>query len=271
MIATILSLFLWVLISCVPNGDEHWEFTETIPLEEVGIIGLEYDPERDLFWVSDGDNNRLIKVDNEGKTVEDIHQFSRPMHLSYREGILYLAEYGADRIILIDGEELVSIPLPRAPDAPSSIDVDGDRIAVADFYNHRIIFWDEEGDYSFGVEGSEAGQFHYPTQVRFFDGKLFVADAYNHRIQVFDSKDRSHLQTLGSDDGMNATTGLYVDEDGIYATDFENSRVLIYNHDGKLVQILEENIDKPTAVIKHKSTLFIANYGDQSISRFQLK
>ncbi len=261
-------VILFLLSSCGPNSTESWQFSNEIPLEGVGIIGLEYDAEEELFWISDGDNNRLIRADQSGEVVEDVHAFSRPMHLSYREGILYVAEYGADRIVYIAGEDLVSVPLPQAPDAPAGVDVDGRRMAVADFYNHRILLWDESGDLSFGIEGSEDGDFHYPTQVRFFEEKLYVADAYNHRVQVFDS-DNNHLKTIGAGDGMDATTGIFVDESGIYATDFENSRLLIYSHEGELIQTIDEQLDKPTAVIKSDNKLFIANYRGQSISVFE--
>ena len=144
-----------------------------------------------------------------------------------------------------------------------------DRLAVADFYGHRIILVAEEVDKTFGREGSGPGEFHYPTHVRFYGDNLYVADAYNHRVQVFD-KDLNFLKMIGADDNIDAATGLYVDEGGVFVTDFENHRVLIYSHEGELKQILETGLKNPTAVVKKGDELFVANYHGNSIAVFTL-
>jgi len=258
-------VFLLLQLSCAGNEEVEWAFDSRVDLKDIGIIGLELDEKENYFWISDGNNNLLLKVGLDGEIIEEVERMSRPMHLSLRNGILYVAEYGADRIIMVDSDNLISIPMPHAPDAPAGIDTDGDRIAVADFYNHRIIIWSDTEDLTFGIEGGGPGQFHYPTQVRFYKEKLFVADAYNHRIQVFD-KNLEYLRSIGEGDQMNATTGLYVDDSGVYAVDFENSRILVYKHNGELQQILDDHLDNPTAVIQRKGKLYVANFRGEFIS-----
>lgn len=262
-------LIVPLLISCSSADFKEWQLESVVGLEGIGIVGLELSEQEDFFWISDGNNNMLLKSSMDGEIIEQVEVMSRPMHLSLRDGSLYVAEYGADRIIRVDGEHLISVPLPQAPDAPSGVDTDGERVAVADFYNHRIIIWNDLEDLTFGNEGNGPGQFHYPTQVRFYNENLYVADAYNHRIQVFD-KGLDFIKSIGEGDGMNATTGLFVDGSGIYATDFENSRLLIYNHRGELMQIISENLDNPTAVIHRDGKLYVANFRGEFISIYRL-
>ena len=263
-----LTAFSIVTLSSCEEENSEWVFAEEIDLGEVGIIGIEYQAESDLLWVSDGDNNRLLKVRRDGSIAEEVEIFRRPMHLSYREGVLYVAEYGADRVVAVSGEDRIAVPLPQFPDSPAGVDVKGDRMAIADFYGQQIILIVGEEDRTFGTEGSGPGEFHYPTHVRFQGDKLFVADAYNHRVQVFDSEN-NHLLSIGERDDLDAATGLFVDEESVFVTDFENHRLLIYKHEGELQQIIAENLKTPTAVVRHGNELFVANYQGRSISVFR--
>ena len=71
-------------VSCSPASDPEWKFRSEIPLEGIGIIGIEFDTSSDEFFISDGDNNRLLKVNREGEIVEEVETMRRPMHLSLR-------------------------------------------------------------------------------------------------------------------------------------------------------------------------------------------
>lgn len=260
-------MFFGTNSSC-KNPQSKWEFYWEIKLDNVGISGIEYDAAADIFWVSDGDNNRLLRISREGEIVEEVEIFRRPMHLSYRDGILYVAEFGADRVVLVSGEERIAIPLPQHPDSPAGIDVKGDRMAISDFYGHRIILVSDNQDVTFGRQGSGPGEFNHPAQLRFFGEKLFVADAYNNRIQVFDAENNQVL-SVGEDDDLAGVIGLYVDEDYLMATDFENHRILIYNRKGDLLQILEDRLQNPTALIRSGNELFAGNHQSQSIVVFR--
>ena len=64
-------------------------------------------------------------------------------------------------------------------------------VYVADRYNNRIQEFSPNGTYitSWGVVGSENGQFKYPSAAAIDNqsGNVYVADTENHRIQIFSS------------------------------------------------------------------------------------
>lgn len=250
------------------NNASEWLFEKNIPLDSFGIVGIAA-ADGGKLWLSDADNNRLIKITTEGQILETQDGFERPMHIAARSGVLLVAEYGSDMVRAIRHEQTDTLVFPDTFDAPSGVDMDGSKTAVADFYNHRIVFTDGANNLSFGKKGNAAGEMTYPTDVQFAHGKLWVADAYNHRVQVFDLTGK-HLKTFGEVEKMNATTGLFVSEKQVFATDFENSRILIYDLEGNLKQVISENLDKPTDVLQVGAQLFVVNYNGRFVSVFRL-
>jgi DNA-binding beta-propeller fold protein YncE len=97
--------------------------------------------------------------------------------------------------------------------------------------------------------------------------KLYVADAYNHRIQVFDHQGL-HLQTIGTQDSMNATTGIHIANNLLVATDFEQDRVLIYTTKGERLQVIAGAANKPTDVLLWKNSLYVLNYGNGTLQQY---
>jgi len=158
--------------------------------------------------------------------------------------------------------------LKEQPDSIGGIAFDSGTIAVADFNNHRIILQQREGVVAFGKEGHGEGKLYYPTDVAFFAGKIYVADAYNNRIQVFDKKGH-RLQTIGDKDGINVATGLEVANNQLSVTDFEGNRVLVYDLEGDLLQILSESLHKPTDIAIKENIMYVVNYEGQSIAVYQ--
>ena len=68
---------------------------------------------------------------------------------------------------------------------------------------------------------------------------------------------------------MNAATGIFANEKEVFITDFENDRVLTYNHKGELQQVISENIDKPTDLVIKDDILYIANYKGKSLLKMK--
>ncbi len=257
---------IMLFFSC--NQTPEWTYERSIKLDDISPLGIiKYD---DFLWVSDSDNNKVLKVDTEGKILETHSEFERPMHLDMDSGKLFIPEYGADTITIIDGRKTSYLPLNTTLDAPAAVDVEGENYLIADFYNHRIVYNTEGKDLTFGKKGKANGEFHYPTDIQFANNLIYVADAYNNRIQVFD-KSATFIQSIGEDDNMNAATGIYITDREITVTDFENNRVLIYTLDGQLSQIIEEHLDKPTDVFIDKNKLYVANYKGNSISVYSIE
>lgn len=253
------------LSSCGPN--QLWTFNHDIDLSEhdispngITIIG-------DNIWIADTDNNRLVRINETGDVQEEIEEVDRPMHITKHKGMPLVPEYGSDLIRVLNGAVLDTVDITAMPDAPASADIAGERIIVADFYNHRVIYELDGVGHHIGKKGDAEGEFHYPTDVQFFEDQIFVADAYNHRVQVFNLQGE-HVKTIAAEAGMNAATGIYVNEDYIVVTDFENDRVLTYSHDGEQLDVMAEGFHRPTDVLLHDDKLYVLNFKGKFISVF---
>ena len=268
ILLTILS-FLF-LVACSSSEKEasfsEFKLLKTITIDSIAPIGLSV--YNNQLWISDGDNNRIVAIDENGKITQTITQLERPMHLASDKEYLYIPEYGLDSIAIFSDTTFVNhLDIPLELDAPAGVSVKNKQIALADFYNHRVLYYNGKEWKVIGKKGKEDGAFHYPTDVQLTANKLYVADAYNHRIQVFDQQGL-HLQTIGEQDSMNATTGIDVANNLLVATDFEQDRVLIYTNKGERLQVIAGAADKPTDVLLWKNSLYVLNYGNGTLQQY---
>jgi hypothetical protein len=182
------------------------------------------------------------------------------MHIASLENVLYVPLYGNDIIARIAKKAVLTMPLTDSLDAPAGVSVYGKERAIADFYNHRILYSEDGQDYiSIGRQGKADGEFYYPTDVQITEDHIWVADAYNNRVQVFD-KSGIFEKSVGAAQHINAATGIYVSGTELFITDFENNRVLVFDHDGILKQVIEEGVEKPTDILEYEGILYITNY-----------
>ena len=261
-IITITGLLLFITACKKEFNDYTYSHKIELSNKPLGLA-----TENDVIYISDSDENSIVQINDDGSIIEKLENFDRPMHLQVSENKIYVPEYGKDSISIINNGEIsyLDIDTKLSLDAPAGIDVLGDKIVIADFYNHRILAFNGKHWMDIGSEGHEVGKLNYPTDVQIFDDKIYVADAYNNRIQIFDWNGKS-LNVFGENENMNAATGIYVQDSKIFITDFENDRVLIYDMDGNLKQIITEQIEKPTDLVLYKNQLWIANYGNNSIT-----
>lgn len=264
--ALVLSI-LWT--GCQSEQAEPlWQLQSEIQLGEFSPIGIAYLDS--TIWLSDGDRNQLGNWSQQGEMIDLITGFDRPMHIAAFDGHIYVPEYGSDSIRIVSAGTIDgSLELTDSLDAPAGIHYDQEGIAIADFYNHRILVKaSSSGEWqSFGSEGNGIGEFYYPTDVQIKDGLLYVADAYNNRVQILDFSGNTKL-AFGKEHGINAATGLFVADQQIFVTDFENDRILIFDHDGILEQELSE-IEKPTDIIMIGDKLYVASYADKKLKVYQ--
>ena len=259
-----------LLVSCVTEEKpKEWVFQKTIKIDDVNPIGITN--ANGELWLSDGDHNRLVQIDDKGKILKQIDSLDRPMHIDSNHDLLYVPQYGNDKVevfypktrtaIVLEGFEREEIKTKKndSLDAPSSIAILHNEIAITDFYNNRILFNNGKEWIYFGKEGNAKGYFYYPTDVQLTDSLIWVADAYNNRIQVFNKKGE-FVKMMGHEYKMNAATGLFVAKNEVFITDFENNRVLVFDHEGILKQELKEGISKATDVLIKDDMLHIINY-----------
>lgn len=260
------TLVLLLLSSCNPSYKE-FSLTKTIDLGEITPIGLAF--EEDNIWISDGDHNQVLKIDGEGKILKKLENFERPMHIAFANEKLYVPEFGKDTITIKLNNNNSTLPVKFKLDAPAGVAVSNNNIAIADFYNHRILLKNKTGWQNIGKKGrNKPAEFEYPTDVHFYDDALYIADAYNHRIQVFDLEGQ-HIRTFGRAEKMNAVTGIFVDDEYVYATDFENGRLVIYNHIGEPQQIIDSGFESPTDVAVKNKLLYVTDYKLKKILVFK--
>lgn len=266
----VAALTALIIIACNQEPKPmSWQLAQTIELDGVNPIGLTHT--EDGLWLSDGDHNRVVLIDGGGKVMSSIDSLERPMHITSQDGGLIIPEYGKDAVTLADGENLMRLQWKDSLDAPAGVWVNGDEMAVADFYNHRVLYaQDGENWISIGKEGKAEGEFYYPTDVQFTEDKIWVADAYNNRIQVFD-KEGNFLKVIGTEEKMNAATGIYVSDSEVFITDFENDRVLVFDHEGGLKQVVSDKINKPTDILVVDGRLHIINYRNSLVNVFDWK
>jgi len=177
-----------VFFSCTKT-DKEWQPFETIELSIITPIGFAF--VADNIWISDGDHNQLVEINQKGEIQNTIEGFERPMHIDAKDGVLYIPEYGSDQIIKYSNGKRNVLSLSDTLDAPAGVAVFNQEIAIADFYNHRITYFDGQKWSSFGKEGKRKGELYYPTDVQILTDKIVVADAYNNRIQIFDKSGNS--------------------------------------------------------------------------------
>lgn len=249
------------------NHKERWEYSHTLLLDGISPVGIVSQDE--FLWLSDVDNNRIVKTDSKGKIIEKYSGFKRPMHIAIRESEIYVPEYATDSIKILNSGKISFYPLPVQADAIAGVGISGTTIAVADFYNNRIILQQDGKVTIIGKEGHKDGELYYPTDVEIRNEMVYVADAYNNRVQVFDFKG-NFIKMIGTKDHINVATGIKVTDKYIVIADFEGNRILIYNNLGELPQILADHLDKPTDIEIVKNKMYITNYRGKSISVFKL-
>ncbi|WP_405201370.1 NHL repeat-containing protein [Dokdonia sp. LLG6352-1] len=264
----IILLTAMLIASCQEKKqtETRWVHIKTIALADVNPIGIAQGEKG--IWLSDGDRNRLVLIDTSGVVLKTIDSLDRPMHIATEKGVLYIPQYGNDSVVTVLENLRMNIAIKDSLDAPAGIAVKDSTMAIADFYNNRILYTlDCKNWSSIGKEGKADGDFYYPTDVHLTESNIWVADAYNNRLQVFDKKG-NHLKTIGEDQKMNAATGIFVSDTNAYTTDFENDRVLVFDLEGSLKQVLDTDISKPTDLIIIDEVLYVTNYKGKSLSLY---
>jgi len=247
---------------------KSWQKTSEIQLGEFNPLGIAVLDS--LLWISDSDHNQIGLWTKDGTQVDVFTDFDRPMHIASDGTSIFVPEYGSDTIRIWNRSgHQGNLPISDSLDAPAGVDVTDTGKAIADFYNHRILYSDGSSWQSFGTEGNAPGEFYYPTDVHLGDDKIYVADAYNNRVQIL-SLDGSVISVFGREHDINAATGIYVSDTNVFVTDFENDRVLVFDKDGILIQAIDD-IEKPTDAVLVDELLYVASYAGKKLMVFNLR
>ena len=90
------------------------------------------------------------------------------------------------------------------------------------------------------------------------NGKIYISDTGNNRVVVCNSSFVAEFEISeftnenGVQDALSSPRGLFVNEDTIYVCDWQNSRIVLFDLEGKFKEIIEA----PTADVMGSDTLF---------------
>ena len=165
---------LLAFMSC-ETKPKQWVYTKTLSLGNIGPIGIMADGNN--LWLSDVDHNRLVKIDETGKVLQEIEGFVRPMHIAGDDDKIYIPQFGADNIVRWDKKRGVidTISTNYTLDAPGGVDVGYGLMVVADFFNHRVLVSTQDSAFIIGKEGHDKLQANGPAQPAC--ARLFHAEA----------------------------------------------------------------------------------------------
>lgn len=167
--------------------------------------------------------------------------FVRPTSVVEHEGVLYVADPGAQALVMFDAPRHKEIRVNRAGNrtlaSPVAVAVGPQgTVYVADSYLRQVLHLDRDGKLLRAIGHDDLQR---PSSVA-FDAerqRLYVGDAKAHVVHVFDpvGHKTATLGGLGSEPGrFNSPTHLAVLPDGgVAVTDALNFRVQVFNAEGQ--------------------------------------
>lgn len=203
--------------------------------------------------------NEMAGAGNEGG------QFNAPRGIAVGEdGRIYVVDAGNQRVQIFnaDGEFLSSFGVAGAGPGQfgrftggvggaGGIAIAGDRLFVADTWNHRIQAFDLDGTFLFewgtffdALDNADAaatnpGTFYGPRGIAVDGDRVYVTDTGNERVQVFDLDGEFFTLwgTAGSEDGqLLEPVGIAVHDGVVFVADSHNARIARFTTDGELLE-----------------------------------
>ncbi|RPH64027.1 MAG: hypothetical protein EHM83_08975 [Burkholderiales bacterium] len=116
-------------------------------------------------------------------------EFSNPHDVeAAADGSVYVVDSGNDRVQVFDAglRHRATFGAALRLSGPKYLSIDGDRVWLADEYNHRILLLDRRGEplgvLGTGKRGRSASEFHKPEAVLGRAPHVWIIDTYNDRV-----------------------------------------------------------------------------------------
>ena len=242
-----------ILIGASPQG----------PYDQLGKpMAVAFDPEGRVL-VTDWQTRAIIRFDLDNNVMDVLGTKSRvtlkePIGLEVGpDGTIFVADAGEAHVVAFDPTGTVKSVFGREGDLQNPTDAalspNGRKLYVADSKAHEVVVFDaENGELlsRFGGNGSDPGQFAFPTSLTFGpDGDLFVVDQLNSRVQVLTANGEyvDELGSLGVSFGnLVRPKDVAVDEVGfIYVTDFAFNNFQLFDVDFTLLTFVGQGGSDP--------------------------
>lgn len=254
----LIALICIILLSSCGEPTPQWLLVEklyTTDMQPTGIANVDGE-----WLVSSRSNNMIVTLQRDGTVRSHNTQFVTPCRLMSRGPQLIIPEFDNNRMATLVGNEIMYYPILTIPDGVMAADIGKSKVVVADYNGHRIIFYKNGKDLTFGSEGSGEGQFRYPTDVQFYEGHIYVADNQNHRIQKFDETGQ-YVGSIGDAQQIEQASGVFVWEEGVLVCDKKGGKVLIYDHEGQMVTSIGEGFERPSDAFAVANLIYVADEG----------
>jgi len=258
-------------------------------------MGLGWDPATKNLYVADTGNDRIVRLDMEGRFRAQYGGFGLAFGDASEEredsldepydvapggfANIYVADQNNDRIAEFDAyKSFKGTFYPKAGDRatrlsrPRGVVVDGENhLWVVDGRGDRVLKLSSTGDkmLEIGGFGWSQQQIKNPTQVGVdIDGRVYVVDRGNHRVQVFD-RFGGHLLSIR--DHLKDPVGVAIDPDGlVYICDESTNELGVYSPDGRRVFFLpgfseREPFRQPTDMVVLADRLWVADSGNHRL------
>ena len=218
------------------NGTGNGEFNRP--------LGVAFDNNNHLY-VTDHCNHRVQNFDITGTYLFQFGsqgsgngQLKNPLGISVHDGKLYVAEWGNNRIsvIQLDGQFSHIIGLGHVSN-PLYITIDSnDQLLVVNVDDHCISIFTLDGNYveKFGTQYTGKGELCNPRGIATdMHGFILVTDNVNSRVSIFD-KDGVFVHCFGSYGSshceLSRPQGIAISPTGdIYISDHKNKRIQVFS------------------------------------------
>jgi len=185
---------------------------------------------QDDIQIFDLNGKFLSKFGNSGNQKGE---FSRPMHISASNDLLYIADSGNKRIQVVDSEgqfvKEFSVPISNESDLEISLDISENKIYVINNKNADVLIYDLNGNL---IKKIILGQDIGNSSIGVENDLIVISNINKNTITIFDldGKIMSKFGSQGEYYGeFNNPRGITVNDGKIYVSDSSNYRIQVFS------------------------------------------
>lgn len=192
-------------------------------------------------------------------------KLGRPINLKIdkKNNLIYVADNARKQIVTFDEQgNFIKAYGIEGQFVPVDVDISENYLFVCDIKGHQVHVLDKNTGatiYKIGKAGSKKGELFHPTNICYFNEKIYVSDTTNFRVQIFDVKGNfiNSFGQIGDTPGsFSRNKGIDVDKNGnIYIVDAAFENVQIFDKNNKLLLFFlksggaKDNINLPAGIV----------------------
>lgn len=190
---------------------------------------MHLDGDADYIYIPEYGKDVISRFDGNQKTEESMEQLDAPASISVQGARQAVADFYHHQIWYNEGENWVAFGEKGKENGqfhyPTDVQLVGDKIYVADAYNHRVQVLDKQGKWLQTI--GEAEKMNATTGIYVNDKALFATDFENNRVLVYDLE--GNLQQTITEQLEKPTDVLQVDN-RIYVINYGSKELVVYEY-----------------------------------------